>query len=137
MFTKSPAVPPLRTSAATVAIGVAIHGILWFLLFVVMLIVVPRYERLFSDFKMKLPDLTVRVLAASAWCRQYWYVVALIAVPLLSGDGILLFLIGRSPHRWPGRIWLGLWIALPLLAGALVALSIMMPLAQLQEGLSS
>src|ERR1051326_374626 len=56
----------------TVVILVAV-GILSF----IMLMIIPKFEKIFKDFKMELPELTQALMAISKWFGTYWYCLPL------------------------------------------------------------
>jgi type IV pilus assembly protein PilC len=43
----------------------------------IMIVIIPKFEKIFKDFKMKLPDLTQSLMATSRWFATYWYVLPL------------------------------------------------------------
>ena len=45
--------------------------------------VIPKFERIFSEFRMKLPYLTELVISVSRWSAKYWYVIALLWIVVL------------------------------------------------------
>src|SRR5437773_1069161 len=56
-----------------VVIGVAV-AILTF----IMIFIIPKFEKIFVDFKMKLPWITEILINTSRWFVKYWYVLPLI-----------------------------------------------------------
>src|SRR3984893_18176792 len=60
-----------------VVIGVAI-AILSF----IMIFIIPKFEKIFEDFKMKLPWITEMLINTSKWFVKYWYVLPLFPVAL-------------------------------------------------------
>ena len=58
-----------------VVIMVAV-GILTF----IMVFIIPKFEKIFKDFNMKLPALTELLMAVSRWVSMYWYVLPLFPV---------------------------------------------------------
>src|SRR4051812_1803154 len=48
-------------------------GILTF----IMIYIIPKFEKIFKDFKMKLPVLTESLMATSRWFSTYWYILPL------------------------------------------------------------
>src|SRR5438105_13795483 len=53
-------------------------GILTF----IMLFIIPKFEKIFKDFNMTLPDLTLALMATSRWFGQYWYTLPLFPLGL-------------------------------------------------------
>src|SRR5437868_7801861 len=45
-------------------------GILTF----IMIYIIPKFEKIFKDFKMKLPVMTESLMATSRWFANYWYI---------------------------------------------------------------
>jgi type IV pilus assembly protein PilC len=60
-----------------VVIGVAV-AILSF----IMIFIIPKFEKIFADFKLKLPFLTLMLMDVSKWFVKYWYVVPLFPVAI-------------------------------------------------------
>jgi len=44
----------------------------------IMIFIIPKFEKIFSDFKIKLPFITEFLIATSRWFVKYWYVIPLI-----------------------------------------------------------
>ena len=84
-------------------ISVAI-GILTF----IMVYIIPKFEKIFKDFEMKLPWLTEQLMAVSHWFAQYWYVIPLFPLALwLLFKLIRLNRIGNFCVDW-------MWLKLPI-----------------------
>jgi hypothetical protein len=127
---------PSRPPATDLVIGVAIPAFLWACFFVGLVLVVPRFKRIFMDFGMALPAITEAVLAVSDWAASYWYVLIL-SVPFLLVPAVaVVYGLARLPARLLSWLWFVLMIALPLLAMVLVFVAIYLPLVKLQEGLA-
>src|SRR5262245_776846 len=43
----------------------------------IMIFIIPKFEKIFKDFKMTLPDLTLTLMSVSRWFANYWYVLPL------------------------------------------------------------
>lgn len=43
----------------------------------IMVVIIPKFEKIFADFQMKLPALTEYLMATSKWFATYWYVLPL------------------------------------------------------------
>jgi type IV pilus assembly protein PilC len=43
----------------------------------IMLYIIPKFEKIFKDFQMQLPEMTRILMAVSNWFGQYWYVLPL------------------------------------------------------------
>jgi len=101
-----------------------------------MVFCVPRFERLFVDFKFKVPEATIIVLDASAWLVEFWFFFApLIITLLLLVDGPVYYLMRlRCPRRsW---LWAGLMNVLPLGVLLITFVGLLLPYLKVIEGLS-
>ncbi len=43
----------------------------------IMIYIIPKFEKIFKDFNMDLPDMTKVLIACSQWVSKYWYVLPL------------------------------------------------------------
>src|SRR5262245_55699965 len=43
----------------------------------IMLYIIPKFEKIFKDFNMTLPDMTKALMATSNWFAEYWYILPL------------------------------------------------------------
>ena len=50
-----------------------IQGVAWVAICIAFLIFVPKFERMFRDFKIELPPLTESVLMMSHFMYNYWF----------------------------------------------------------------
>ena len=48
----------------------------------IMIFIIPKFEKIFADFKMKLPWITEMLISTSRWFVKYWYVIPLIPVAI-------------------------------------------------------
>jgi type II secretory pathway component PulF len=127
---------PSRSPLAALVWGVAIPATLWVCYFAGLILVVPRYKKIFAEFNLRLPDLTIAVIAVTDWAVTYWYVLVLSLPFLLAPDVAVVLLLWRSGRRGLVWVWGGVMIALPLVAGLLVVVAIHLALTNLLEGLS-
>lgn len=44
----------------------------------ILIAIIPKFEGIFKDFKLKLPGITVLLLETSRWMVKYWYVIPLV-----------------------------------------------------------
>jgi type IV pilus assembly protein PilC len=97
-----------------VVIMVAV-GILMF----IMVFIIPKFEKIFKDFNMKLPALTELLMATSRWFSNYWYVIPLFPVGI-----VLLFRLIRMSKGGAyavDRAWLWVPVVGPLIEKTIVA----------------
>jgi type IV pilus assembly protein PilC len=48
----------------------------------IMIFIIPKFEKIFADFKLKLPFMTQMLMDMSRWFVKYWYVIPLIPVAI-------------------------------------------------------
>jgi type II secretory pathway component PulF len=103
-------------SVAANVLLLAVAALLWATVLAVLALAVPRYERAFRDKNAQLPDVTLGVLAAGRWSDNYWYVVPLFGLLMLPFIVLLTWLLRhRTAERWPGWLWFGLLLGVPVL----------------------
>jgi type II secretory pathway component PulF len=129
---------PLRRSSLVVTgllVGLAV--VLWAALVWELLAVVPRYERLFADFRLRLPQATVVTLNVSRWVGSYWYVLVLTLLPALTAAAVVSYLLRHGPAapRWLRVLWFVLLLGVPAAAHVFLWVSILQPYWALLEGL--
>ncbi len=61
----------------------------------IMIFIIPKFEKIFADFKMKLPWLTEMLISTSRWFVKYWYVIPLIPIAIW----LTFKLIRLNQHR--------------------------------------
>ncbi len=49
----------------------------------IMIFIIPKFEKIFEDFKLKLPWITQTLINTSRWFVKYWYVIPLFPVALV------------------------------------------------------
>jgi type II secretory pathway component PulF len=112
------------------------HAIAWAPLLIFLIRVVPSYKKLFADFAMKLPELTMSILDLSDLVVDLgWIGVAAGVTVLVALDCLVLSLLLRY-QRILGWLWFGL-----LVLGAILTLLgcwsvVHLPLVELMEGLA-
>ena len=79
----------------TVAVGI---------LSFIMVYIIPKFEKIFKDFDMKLPELTQWLMNTSHWFATYWYVLPLF--PLCWWLLIKLIRLNRLGNYCMDRLWL-------------------------------
>jgi type IV pilus assembly protein PilC len=85
----------------------------------IMLFIIPKFEKIFKDFNMKLPWLTEMLMAVSRWFGQYWYVLPLF--PLSIWLLIKLIRLNKSGAYALDRLYLWIPIIGPLIEKTVVA----------------
>jgi type II secretory pathway component PulF len=127
---------PPRSPVAALVWGVVVPILLWACLCASLILVVPGYKRMFMDFGMRLPAGAEAVIDVSDWVANYWYILVLSIPFLFAPDVAIVLLLWHSGRRTLVRLWAGLMIALPIVLGVLVAMSICLTWTKLNEGLS-
>jgi type IV pilus assembly protein PilC len=72
----------------------------------IMLYIIPKFEKIFKDFNMQLPEMTRILMAISNWFGQYWYVLPLF--PLSIYLLIKLIRLSKTGNYALDRLYL--WI---------------------------
>ncbi len=85
----------------------------------IMLFIIPKFEKIFKDFNMKLPWLTQTLIDISRWFGNYWYVLPLF--PLSWWLLIKLIRLNRIGNYAVDRVYLWLPIIGPLIEKTVVA----------------
>ena len=49
----------------------------------IMIFIIPKFEKIFLEFKMKLPFLTELLIAMSRWFVRFWYVIPIIPIAIV------------------------------------------------------
>jgi type II secretory pathway component PulF len=107
------------------AMLVAAVVVLWIAVVVVLVAVVPRYERAFADEARKLPVLTECVIICSRWAYKYWYVLVLFGLPgVVMISWLLRHRLTRSLPAW---IWFGALLGIPVLIQLGIWLALLLP----------
>jgi type IV pilus assembly protein PilC len=85
----------------------------------IMVFIVPKFEKIFKDFNLDLPELTKMLMATSNWFAKYWYVLPLF--PLCYWLLLKLIRLNRYGNYALDRI--NLWIPIigPLIEKTIVA----------------
>lgn len=114
---------PAASPPDLLLIGVSgvVSFLLWLPVVAQLVFVVPRFERTFGEFKMKLPLLTELVIHHSRW-----------AVPAIAIAALLVCISLGRRSRWP---WLVLLFLLPLVINVLIGVSLYFPYMELLDGL--
>src|SRR5690348_4943182 len=79
----------------TVAVGILCFIMVW---------IVPKFEKIFADFKITLPTMTLALMAVSKWFYRYWYVIPLF--PLALWLLIKLIRLNRTGNYIMDRLYL-------------------------------
>lgn len=85
----------------------------------IMVFIIPKFEKIFKDFNMKLPVLTEMLIATSQWFSKYWYVLPLF--PLTIWLLLKLVRLNKSGAYALDRAYLWIPIIGPLIEKTVVA----------------
>jgi hypothetical protein len=134
-MTQPPAVPQTpsaRTRMMSVISGM-MGGLAWFVVFGVLVFIVPKFVAVFADAKSSLPLVTQAVITAAHFLFFAWPLAAvfIFGVP---GAAVLLSVFARSSRGVTAARWLGLGSVLFSLVVLVVILtSLLLPLMSLVE----
>lgn len=112
--------PAPSSSLLLVVVASVLSSLLWLGVIGQTFVLVPRCERLFGEFRMKLPTVTEWVIAGSRW------VVPAVTIAVLV---VCLALGKRSPWAW-----LFLLFLLPFVANVFIGVSLYFPYMELLDG---
>ncbi|HEY7308085.1 MAG TPA: hypothetical protein VH643_01875 [Gemmataceae bacterium] len=132
-ITSSPDAP--RVFRATVLM-VAVHSLLWSVVLLGLFLEVPRAEKVFRDFNIKLPVMTQLVLFLGRWVENHAPEVGSFVFFLLVVDGLSYYRLRSSAPQFLSKLWAFSMFLLPIVAIVGIAIGILKPLIALQEGLS-
>ncbi|HLN32262.1 MAG TPA: type II secretion system F family protein [Gemmataceae bacterium] len=85
---------------------IAVITVATLILCFIMVYIIPKFEKIFKDFDMKLPDLTLWLMQTSHWFADYWYIIPLF--PLAWWLLIKLIRLNRIGNYIMDRLYL--WI---------------------------
>jgi type IV pilus assembly protein PilC len=85
----------------------------------IMVYIIPKFEKIFKDFNMKLPVLTEMLMATSRWFSNYWYVLPLF--PLCFYLMVKLIRMNKQGSYALDRAYLWIPIIGPLIEKTVVA----------------
>jgi type IV pilus assembly protein PilC len=85
----------------------------------IMIFIIPKFEKIFKDFRMELPTLTLMLMAVSKWFVNYWYVLPLF--PLCFWLLLKLIRLNKSGAYALDRMYLWIPIVGPLIEKTIVA----------------
>ncbi|HEY7308485.1 MAG TPA: hypothetical protein VH643_03885 [Gemmataceae bacterium] len=117
-----------RRSLRLTLLLLIVSAVLWASVVVVLVFAVPRYERDFREQAVRLPEATVWALAAGHWANNYWYVLPLFGLLILPVILLLSWLLRHQVRtRWPGWLWFGALLGVPLLLQLAVWWALLLP----------
>jgi type IV pilus assembly protein PilC len=70
----------------------------------IMLYIIPKFEKIFKDFNMQLPEMTLALMAVSKWFSLYWYTLPLF--PLAFWLLIKLIRLSKTGNYAVDRVYL-------------------------------
>jgi type II secretory pathway component PulF len=102
--------------------------VLWIAVVVILVTVVPGYERAFANEARRLPASTEWLIASTRWAYKYWYVLVLFGLFVLPGIIILSWLLRhRLTGSLPAWVWFGALLGIPALMQLWIWLSLLLP----------
>jgi type II secretory pathway component PulF len=125
----------MKSSNSPVALIIllVLHAIFGALLLWSLFVFVPTHEKIFKDFGVRLPRITLAVINLSEWFTSYWYV----AIPaLFGGDFAALFALHRaSKTRWMTAWGVAVCLGAVLMIG-LTLVAVIVPMNELTKNLN-
>lgn len=124
------------STIATIGV-VAAAAILWIIVLALFLLFVPAYERVFADFQVRLPYITVSMIAVSHWCMRYLAIMPMELLVIAAGvAGSTWFIRHQMRRRWLAHLWCLAMLLLPTVPAAVIVLACYLPYAKLMEALA-
>jgi type II secretory pathway component PulF len=122
--------PPARRLILALLVAVP-----WLLLLFQLVVVVPRYAKLFAEFGLKLSDLTQVAIDVAAWTNEYPTLALVLGGSVIALSMLLVYRASanlKDQRRW----WLLFFVyAIPTAAFLVVWLGVAGPHAKIEEGL--
>jgi type II secretory pathway component PulF len=90
-----------RKAMTSMAYPLVLIIVFWLIFWFMMVVIVPKFKRIFMDFGVELPDTTLMLLVISDWCVDSWRVLLGLCVfaPLVGWFGSKLFLSPATRQR--------------------------------------
>jgi hypothetical protein len=110
-----------KGSPVTTAVLLVLHAVCGLAIFWLLLRLVPQYMKIFKDFNVKLPGMTLMVIKLATLFGRWWF---LFMPGLAAGDiAIMLSLNGTGRTRlmtaWGILAWLAAMLVIGLILGSL------------------
>jgi hypothetical protein len=136
--------PDLRAIAApkrpiwlSTLLSVVCHAMVLAVPILVLLVVVPKFKKVFEDFAIKLPWVSEIAIDLSDWMLDFWFIVPFALAPLLVSDLAVLYLLRRQENtRVLARLWFYLIMLFVLAGCGALVVALFLPLIELMELLS-
>jgi type II secretory pathway component PulF len=114
----------------------SLHCVLWAIWLVVMIVAVPRYNRHFQEFGIKLPENTVILLDIGDFVTEFFgLLLGAVLIALVVDAAVFVFVRQTLRLRSASVVWAGLMLLVPLCLIAFTAWGILEPMAMIQERL--
>jgi type II secretory pathway component PulF len=106
-----------------------VQSVLWLALGVALIHQAPSFDKIFKDFGVELPGLTIAVLKLGHFLVYLWYlcIPPIMLWPLVNWGVVQLV----SPNRILQQLWRVATWTLPLVCAAIVACGLFLPLIKL------
>src|SRR5215211_5684757 len=85
----------------------------------IMLYIIPKFEKIFKDFQMQLPQMTKMLITTSKWFAEYWYVLPVF--PLSIWLLMKLIRLSKAGNYALDRLYLWIPIIGPLIEKTVIA----------------
>lgn len=112
-----------------------LHGLALTILLAALVVVVPRFDKMFQEFGLKLPLASVLVINLSRRLWRYGLLIVPSGIILDCGMLCLLFLVDRMPRGFR-TLWCCGVLVVAVCLIVLVAIAVFLPLIGLIQGLA-
>lgn len=113
--------------------GAAVHAILGLAIYIVLVFVVPGYEKMFHDMGVALPVPTMFVLSAARLMSSLGFASLLLGAVAAVCDGAICVALMRSEGTRAATIWVAAVTGILILFGLLIPFAIWLPLQKMQQ----
>ena len=121
-----------KGSPVGMVVLLVLHAVCGVALLWLLLKLVPQYVKIFKDFNVRLPEISIMVINLSALFGRYWYVL----IPGLRGDIAIMLSLHRTGHTRLMTAW-GILICLAaMLLMGLILQALIVPFNDLVMNLS-
>lgn len=117
------------------ALTIALQSILWIMWLLALCLLMPRFEKVFRDLNVKMPEIAIMVLSLSRWVNNYLIAVMFLCL-FLAIDGMIYFSLRSSARRFASELWSAFMFLLPAFVIAGTATGLLLPLLTLPENSS-
>jgi len=120
----------------TTTIAIAAHGVVFFI-GTAAFFAIPYFIRIFEDFDLTLPAMTIPVIKVYAAFGSFWFLVPLTTLGLFVADSWIFYRLFRNPaSRFLAVSWFFAVLLITGVLAAMITIALFLPLIELIQKLS-